>query len=104
MSHPLDTIIEARIQAADARGDLKGLSGEGAPIPNVRDGNPTTLDKIMEGSQVKPAAVVFAEKAQALRRTLAETSDPDQRKVLMARISELDTRANMEREALFRFL
>ena len=102
MSHPLRASIEAQIRAAESRGELSNLAGAGKPIDLDTPGT-STLDKIMQEARVKPAALEYAEKASELRRDLAKVRDPDTRRRLMTKIAELETRANMEREALFRF-
>lgn len=102
-------LVERQIQKASAEGQLTGLQGEGQPLPD-RSGeaftDPATAAgiRIMAEAGVKPEEFRIKAELDAARRAYTDLTDPGARKAAMARISDLEMRYNLARDARRRFL
>ncbi|MEM7490759.1 MAG: DUF1992 domain-containing protein [Pseudomonadota bacterium] len=103
-----DRLAERRMQAARLKGDLSGLSGEGAPLPDrtgeagLSVGDAVGM-RMMAQAGVLPQEVVLKRELDALRARFAEAG-PKTRDRLMPRIAEAELRWNIAREARQRFI
>lgn len=94
------------MQAARLQGQLQGLEGEGKPLPErpgdalVSAGDALGF-RIMAEAGVLPEEIVLK---KAARAELAQATDPQARKALMARLADRDMRQSMAEEARRRFL
>lgn len=102
MAHPLDSLINDIVGAAQERGDLDNLPGQGKPLD--LDGKPqdVVLGRLMKESKVKPVMVVLKEKIAVSKARLAELTDGDARKAEMAVLADLEMRLALEIEAFKR--
>lgn len=107
MSRSLRQLTEAQIRAAEAKGALRGLAGEGKPLPH-RTPDETSENgaglRIMAEAGVVPEEFTLRKKIDALRAEWQAATDPDEKKRLMARFADLSLRYEIAREARQKFL
>jgi hypothetical protein len=90
----LDTLVEQRINDANAKGEFADLPGQGQPL--VFDDDlltPETLrvaHRILKNAGLTPPAVESLRSLRALRQELAQTGDEAEQRRLRARILALD--------------
>lgn len=103
-----DRLIERRILKARAEGQLEGLPGEGAPLPD-RAGD-TMVDpglaagyRIMAENGVLPEEFHLRKEIAAVKAELQTLTDPDARKAAMARFADLQMRLSIAEEARRKF-
>ncbi|MEX0328110.1 MAG: DUF1992 domain-containing protein [Ruegeria sp.] len=105
----LGKLVERQIRKAQAEGQLEGLEGEGAPLPN-RSGEAQSdpaiaaSHRIMAQAGVLPEEFNIKKELDAARKDYAALTDPEARKAAMARIADLEMRYNMARDARRAFL
>lgn len=105
----LSRLAERQMQKARLKGDLQGLQGEGKPLPDrpgdafISPGDAMGF-RIMAEAGVLPEEIVLKKEAARLRATLADTTDPQARKALMAELAQVEMRQAMAEEARRRFL
>lgn len=109
MSRDLRNLTERQIQKAIAEGKLKGLDGEGKPLPEhpeeaVVDKATLSAMKIMAEAGAVPEEFALKKKVAEIRDRLAQTTDPDMRKKIMAELADATMRLDMAIEARRRFL
>lgn len=99
-------MTEHQIQKARAEGQLDGLEGEGKPLPPRLPGDAAEQAgfRIMAEAGALPAEIRLARDINALLGELKSITDPEARKNLQAKISDLQMRQEMEREARKAFL
>jgi hypothetical protein len=104
-----DRIAERRMRLAEARGQLRGLEGEGKPLPE-RSGD-TLISagdavgfRIMAEAGVLPEEILLKKQAAAQREVLAALTDPEARKAAMAELARIEMRQAMAEEARRAFL
>ncbi len=97
-------LIERQLAKAQAEGQLQGLEGEGKPLPD-RSGE-AHLDaglaaglRIMAEAGVVPEEFRLQAELDAARKDYTALTDPQARRAAMARISDLEMRYNMARDA-----
>ena len=98
MKHPLEHLIERRIEEALENGDLSDLPNAGKPIADLDQPADSVLGRVMQEQGGKPAFVELNGQLQALIQRMAETSDPLARKALEQQIAAMRTRVAMEKE------
>ncbi|MGR3271629.1 DUF1992 domain-containing protein [Thalassococcus profundi] len=98
-----ERFVEQQIQEALEDGRLSGLPGEGKPLPQ-RSGA-AFVDAVESAGYAMMTKSGALPEELRLRRDLAEAraafaacDDPEERRRLMARITDLDLRHNMTRE------
>ncbi|KIT16661.1 DUF1992 domain-containing protein [Jannaschia aquimarina] len=96
-------LAERLIGRAEAEGDLRGLKGEGQPLPQPEGGafvDPVEAAgfRIMAREGALPPEVILAQQANALRAELKDESDPEARKALMRRLADIEMRRAMRME------
>ncbi|PRY24927.1 uncharacterized protein DUF1992 [Aliiruegeria haliotis] len=104
-----DKISEQRMRKAEAEGHLKGLSGEGKPLPHrpeaaLIDSGTAVGHRIMAEAGALPREIELKKQIAALHERLALETDPAARRALMAEVSTLQTRHAMEAEARRKFM
>jgi hypothetical protein len=97
-------LTENQIQKARAEGQLDGLEGEGKPLPDRSgeahaDAGMAAGMRIMAQAGAVPEEFGLKEQLAQARKDYAGLTDPGQRKSAMARISDLEMRYNMARDA-----
>ena len=105
----LGKLVERQIKKAQAEGQLQGLEGEGAPLPDrssEAQGDPAIAagHRIMAQAGVLPEEFDIKKELDAVRQTYAKLTDPEDRKTAMARIADLEMRYNMARDARRSFM
>ncbi len=105
----LGKLVERQIKKAQAEGQLQGLEGEGAPLPDrssEAQSDPAIAagHRIMAQAGVLPEEFSIKKELDAARKTYATLTDPNERKAAMARIADLEMRYNMARDARRSFL
>ena len=104
-----DRIAERRMRLAEAKGELRGLAGEGKPLPDrpgdalIAAGDAVGF-RIMAEAGVLPEEIVLKKQVAAQREHLATLADPEARKVAMAELARLEMRQAMAEEARRAFL
>ncbi len=102
-------LVERQIKKAQAEGQLEGLEGEGAPLPD-RSTEAQTDPALAAGHRIMAQAGVLPEEfdikkeLDAARANYATLTNPDDRKAAMAKIADLEMRYNMARDARRVFL
>ncbi len=102
-------LIERQIQKAIAEGKLKGLQGEGKPLPD-RSGQAFTdmatqvAVRIMADAGVLPEEFRLKKLLEAARQSYHDSTGDEERRIAMALIAELELRYNVAVEARKRFM
>lgn len=95
------------MRKAEAEGQLSGLEGEGAPLPDrVADASDPAIAaamRIMAEAGAVPEEFTLAKELEAVKAAYAEASEAE-RPELMRRIAELSMRQAIAREARKKFL
>ena len=104
MMRAFRNLIERQLAKAQAEGQLQGLEGEGKPLPDrsseaYADAGMAAGMRIMAEAGVVPEEFSLKDQLAAARREYAALTDPKARKAAMARISDLEMRYNMARDA-----
>lgn len=103
-----ERLIERRILQANAKGQLKGLEGEGEPLPD-RTGNAHTDPglaagyRIMAENGVLPEEFRIKKQVAEAKTQLAASNGAEDRKAAMARLADLEMRLAIAQEARKRF-
>lgn len=99
-------MAKRRIDAAEARGELRGLAGEGKPLDPVRlrEGTDDILHRIMAEAGVLPEEFVLKKQVAAARAVLAGIHDPVERKRAQAEIALLEMRQAIAAESRRKFM
>lgn len=105
----LGKLVERQIKKAQAEGRLKGLEGEGHPLPDrssEAQGDPAVAagHRIMAQAGVLPEEFAIKKELDAARQSYPTLTDPAQRRAAMARIADLEMRYNMARDARRAFM
>lgn len=109
MTDPMNRLVERQILKAIAEGKLKGLSGEGKPLPD-RAGEAFTdiatavAGRMMAEAGALPEEFKIKKVLEAARQTYRDAEDPQARRVAMAMIADLQLRYNIAVEARRRFM
>lgn len=98
MKHPLEYLIEQRIQEAIDNGDLSDLPNAGKPIADLGQSADDVLARVMKEQGARPAFVELSGKLQALIKRMSETDDPLARKALEQQIASMRTQMAIARE------
>ena len=96
--HPLDHLIEQRIQEAMENGDLSNLPNAGKPLSDLDKSADDLLARVVREQGGKPAYVVLNGKLQALLKRLGQVKDPLRHKALEQQIADMRTRMALEKE------
>lgn len=107
MTHWFERIAQRRIDEAAAKGELKGLSGEGRPLDPVRlrETSEDVLHRMMSEGGFLPPEVQFAKDIEAKRAILDQIGDEAERRKLQKQISMLELKRAISvdaRRAAFR--
>lgn len=102
-------LTEQQIRKAEAEGKLKGLAGEGKPLPErpgdaLIDAGDAVGHRIMAEAGALPEEIKLKAKLDAARRAWGEATDPEEKKRRMAEIADLELRYAIAREARLKFL
>ena len=109
MTQPLDRLVERQIQTALAEGRLRGLEGEGRPLPD-RSGEAFTdmaravAVRIMAEAGAIPEEFRIRKLLEAAKQSYREAEGDAARRLAMALIADLEMRHAMAVEARRRFL
>nr|WP_321458147.1 DnaJ family domain-containing protein [uncultured Cohaesibacter sp.] len=98
MKHPLDHLIEQRIQEALENGDLSNLPNSGKPLGSLDPSSDDLLARVIKEQGGKPAYVILNGKLQALIKRLGQVKDPLRHKALEQQIADMRTRMAVEKE------
>ncbi|HBM57716.1 MAG TPA: DUF1992 domain-containing protein [Citreicella sp.] len=97
MDHPLIDLINARIAAAEARGEFDNLPGAGRPLPPCEDPENAVLHRLLRDNGAVPEAVALTRDLARLRETLRDTSCRSRRAEILREIALLDTKLDLAR-------
>lgn len=102
----IEKLAHRRINAAEARGELRGLAGEGQPLDPVRlrEGTDDILYRIMAEAGALPQEIMLRNQVDAARALLAGINDPAERKRAQAKIALLEMRQAIAAEARRKFM
>ncbi len=105
----LGKLIERQIKKAQAEGQLQGLEGEGAPLPDrsgEAQGDPAIAagHRIMAQAGVLPEEFDIKKQLDAARKEFAALTANQDRRAAMAKIADLEMRYNMARDARRAFM
>jgi hypothetical protein len=106
---PLQKLVEQQIQKALAEGKLRGLAGEGQPLPD-RSGE-AFIDvatgvaaRIMAEAGALPEEFKIKKLLEAARESYRQAETDEAKQVAMALIADLEQRYNVAVEARRRFM
>lgn len=105
----LSRLTERRILKSMAEGKLRGLEGEGKPLPDRSgeahlDAGEAVGFRIMAEAGVLPEEISLKKKVAEQKEHLSTLSDSAERKAAMAKLAEIEMRQAMAEEARRRFL
>ncbi len=99
--HWFERIAQRHIDAAEARGELRGLSGEGRPLDpeRLREGAEDVMHRMMADTGFVPEEFRLRKEVEAQRAVLAQIEDEAERAALQRHIALLELRANIATDA-----
>ena len=109
MTHSFHRLVEQQIQKALAEGKLRGLKGEGKPLPD-RSGEAFTdmatavAARIMAEAGALPEEFKIKKLLEAAKQSYKDADGEDAKRVAMALIADLQQRYNIAVEARRRFM
>lgn len=109
MARTFERLVEQQIQKALAEGKLRGLGGEGKPLPD-RSGEAFTdmatavAVRIMAEAGAMPEEFKIKKLLEAAKTRYRDAEGDEARRVAMALIADLEQRYNIAVEARRRFL
>lgn len=109
MTYSYGRLVEQQIQKALAEGKLRGLEGEGKPLPD-RSGEAfidmatAVAARIMAEAGALPEEFKIKKLLDAAKKSYREAESDDARRVAMALIADLQQRYNIAVEARRRFM
>ena len=109
MTRSLERLVERQILKAIAEGKLRGLKGEGKPLPD-RSGEAYTdmatavAIRIMAEAGALPEEFKIKKLLDAAKQSYSQAEGNDAMRVAMALIADLQQRYNLAVEARRRFL
>lgn len=109
MPRSFRSLIERQIQKARLQGQLDNLEGEGKPLPDRNvDAHTNAAEaagfRIMAQAGVLPQEIELKKEIDALYESLQTIDIEEERKAIMTKISRLDLRYNIAREARQKFM
>jgi hypothetical protein len=101
-------LTEQQIKKAEAEGKLKGLEGEGKPLPDrpgdaFIDAGDAVGHRIMAEAGALPEEIKLKAQLDEARKAWQAATDPDEKKRLMAKIADLELKYSIAREARMKF-
>ena len=99
--HPLDHLIEQRIQEALDNGDLSNLPNAGKPLSDLDLSSEDLLARVVREQGGEPAFVTLNRKLQILLKRLDQVNDPIRHKALEQQIADMRTKMAIEKERGF---
>jgi hypothetical protein len=109
MAISFERLVEQQIQKALAEGKLRGLEGEGKPLPD-RSGEAfidmatAVAVRIIAEAGVLPEEFKIKKLLEAAKQSYRQTEGEDAKRVAMALIADLQQRYNIAVEARRRFM
>lgn len=109
MTQSFERLVEQQIQKALAEGKLRGLEGEGKPLPD-RSGEAfidmatAAAARIMAEAGALPEEFKVKKLLDAAQQSYREAEGEDAKRVAMALIADLQMRYNIAVEARRRFM
>jgi len=102
-------LAERRMKKAEREGQLKGLAGEGKPLPDrpgdaFIDAGTAVGHRIMAEAGALPEELRLKAALDEVRTAWQAEPDPAAKKALMAKIAELEMKYSIAREARRKFL
>ncbi|WBU59811.1 DnaJ family domain-containing protein [Paracoccus albus] len=99
--HWFDRIAQRRMDEAEAKGELRGLTGEGKPLDRarLRERAEDVLHRMMSDGGFVPEEFRIRKDVEAKRAVLDQIEDPAERKALQRHIALLELRANIATDA-----
>lgn len=103
------SLAEQQIKKAEFEGKLKGLAGEGKPLPErpgdaLIDPGDAIGHRIMAEAGALPEELKLKARLEDARRAWSAETDPAEKKKRMAEIADLELRYSIAREARKKFL
>jgi hypothetical protein len=104
-----DRMVERQILKAQAEGKLTNLRGEGQPLPDhpeaaYTDAAQAAGFRIMAEAGALPEEIPLGRAVDAVKAELKGTTDPAERKALMAKLADLEMRRSIAQDARRKFL
>ncbi|MGS4947790.1 DnaJ family domain-containing protein [Meridianimarinicoccus sp. RP-17] len=109
MTQSFDRLVERQIQKAIAEGKLRGLEGEGKPLPD-RSGEAfidmatAVAVRIMAEAGVLPEEFKIKKLLEAAKQNYREAEGEEAKRIAMALIADFEQRYNIAVEARRRFM
>ncbi len=99
--HWFERIAIRRMDEAEAKGELRGLAGEGKPLDRerLRERSEDVLHRMMADTGFIPEEFRLRKEVEAKRAVLAQIDDPEERHALQRHIALLELRANIATDA-----
>lgn len=103
MPHPLDALINEKLEHARKDGAFDNLPGEGKPIDHGHSPKDALVNRLMVESKAKPPVVILTEQIAASKLRLKALTDDADRKTEMRSLADLQTRLAIEKELYQRY-
>ena len=109
MTHSFERLVERQIQKAIAEGKLRGLEGEGEPLPE-RSGEAfvdmatAVAARIMAEAGALPEEFKIKKLLEAAKESYRQAEGDDAKRVATSQIADLQQRYNTAVEARRRFM
>ncbi len=99
MDHPLNALINARIEAAEREGAFDNLPGAGKPLPRVDNPENAVNARILQEHGAVPEFVALSRELARLRAELNDMGDRTERRRILQEMSFLQVKLEMARKA-----
>ncbi len=103
MPHPLDALINEKLERARKDGAFDNLPGEGKPIDHGHSPKDALVNRLMVESKAKPPVVVLTEQITASKLRLKALTEAPARTAEMRILADLETRLAIEKELFQRY-
>jgi hypothetical protein len=109
MSRSFRTLVERQIAKAMAEGQLSGLAGEGKPLPprpggGIGDLATEVAVRIVAEAGAVPEEIKLRKLLEAAKESWREAETPEEKRLAMALIADLEQRYNIAMEARRKFM
>ena len=103
MDHPLISLIDQQVAAAEREGQFDNLPGAGKPLESLGDPKDALLDRMAKEADVRSPVAVLQDQIATSRARLRDLAEGDARKAEMKTLSDLQMRLAIEIETFKRF-
>ena len=109
MSRKFQRLTEAQVKKAEAEGKLRGLAGEGKPLPEhpenaFIDAGDAVGHRIMAEAGALPEEILLKRELETAKAAYREAKDTAKEREAMSRIADVQMRLSIAQDARRKFL